>query len=243
MAEYGFQAVNDYSTITISSTYKVMVFSERGMVRITSSYTDRGGQGQATFIRPIYTQEAPQLFVRVQSASHGALGLAVTLLGGPGNWTGFQLDSAATGAAPLQDFTLEYVSCKFADAVQNSGYGLNIWDANGIPVFNARDKIVRYSKFATSWSMAVDTSISRVFVPNVSIETDDFICVSAMDRGVNWFTDNAQFAGFNIWANWAPYLTLYCQRITALGYWYWQSMNETQFAVPVCKFPAARYTN
>lgn len=243
MAEYGFQAVNDYSTVTISSTLKVMVFSERGTIRITSSYTDRGGQGQAAFIRPIRTQEAPQIFLRVQSATHASLGLACTILGGPGNWTGFIIDTAATGSAPLQNFVLEFVSCKFCDAVQGTGYGIDILDAGGFPVFSAQDKIVRFNKFATVWTMVLDAATQRIFTPNVTIDADDFICVSAMDRGVNWFTDNSEFAGFNVWANWAPNLTLYCQRITALGYWYWQGMNGTQFTVPICKFPADRYTN
>ncbi|WP_367604055.1 hypothetical protein AB1N69_10920 [Pseudomonas asiatica] len=243
MAEYGFQAVNDYGSVTISSTYKLMVFSERGLVTITSSYIDRGGQGQASFAKPILTQEAPQIFVRVQSASHGSLGLYCTILGAPGNWTGVRIDTAATGSSPLQNFVLEFVVCKFTDAVQNSGYGMNIWDENGFPVFSASDKVVRYSKFAINWTMVTDASTVRTFAPDVSIDADDFICVSAMDRGVNWFTDNAQFAAFNVWANWAPNLYLYCQRVTAGGYWYWQGMNNTQFAVPVCKFPSDRYAN
>lgn len=243
MSDYGFEAVNDYGSVTVSSTYKVMVFSERGTVRVTSEYTDRGGAGQATFLRPILTQEAPQLFVRVQNASHSALGLYATILGGPGNWTGFLLNSAASGGSSLQDFTLEYVSCKFTDAIQNSGYGMSIWDANGQPVFTTADKPVRYNKFAINWTMIVDTAAQRIFSPNVPIAADEFICVSAMDRGVNWFTDNSQFAAFNIWSNWAPNLTLYCQRITALGYWYWQGLNDTTFTVPICKFPADRYQN
>lgn len=243
MAEYGFRAVNDYSTVTISSTYKILVFSERGTVRITSAYIDRGGVGEAVFTRPITTQEAPQLFVRVQSASHASLGVTATLLGGPGNWTGFRIDSAATGASPLQNFVLEYVSCKFADSLQSTGYGMNIRDANGVPVFSARDKVVRYNKFATVWTLATDTQTVRIWTPNITIDADDFICVSAMDRGVNWFAENSQYAAFNIWAGSKANLTLYVQRILALGYWYWQGSNNTQFTVPVCKFPADRYNN
>ncbi|HKS12750.1 MAG TPA: hypothetical protein VJS90_06885 [Pseudomonas sp.] len=243
MAEYGFRAVNDSGTVTISSVYKALVFSERGTIRVTSSYTDRGGVGQTSFIRPITTQEAPQLFVRVQSASHASLGVAATLLGGPGNWTGIRIDSAATGSSPLQNFVLEYVSCKFADNLQVSGYGMNIRDASGLPVFSAKDKVVRYNKFATVWTLAQDVSTVRIWTPNVTIDADDFICVSAMDRGVNWFAENSQFAGFNIWSASKANLTLYVQRITALGFWYWQGSNNTQFTVPVCKFPIDRYFN
>lgn len=243
MSEYGFQAVNNLNSITISSAYKVMVFSERGTVLITSAYTDRGGTGSANFLRPIATQEPPQLFVKVKSASHPSLGLYATLLGSPGNWTGFTLNSAASGGGDLQNFVIEYVSCKFTDKVQDSGYGMNIWDENGNPVFSSQDKVVRYNKFATVWTPFVDSSSYSVYVPNVTIAVDEFICVSAMDRGVIWFTDAAQFAAFNIWAGWAPSLTLYAQKTTALGFWYWQGTNNTQFTVPVCTFPVGRYDN
>ncbi|PWY38978.1 hypothetical protein [Pseudomonas sp. RW405] len=243
MAEYGFKAVNDFGSVTISSVYKVLVFSERGTYQVTSQYTDRGGEGAVTFLKPITTHEAPQVFVKVQSASHANLGIYISMTGSPGYWTGFRTFSAAPGSSPLQNFILEYVACKFADSVQATGYGMNIWDANGVPVFSAQDKVVRYSKFATSWNMVTNDSTYRVFVPNVVIDSDDFICVSAFDRGLNWATDNSQFSAFNIWLNWAPNLNTYVQRITALGYWYWQGTNDTSFTVPICKFPSDRYTN
>lgn len=243
MDEYGFRAVNDFGSVTISSVYKVLVFSERGAYQVTSQYIDRGGEGAVSFTKAITTQEAPQVFVRVQSASHATLGIYISMVGSAGNWTGFRTFSAAPGASPLQNFTLEYVACKFADSVQASGYGMNIYDSNGRPVFSAQDKIVRYSKFATNWTMVTDQSNYRVFTPNIDLDWDDFICVSAFDRGLNWATANSQFSAFNIWLNWAPNLNTYVQRITSLGYWYWQGTNGTNFTVPVCKFPADRYTN
>ena len=243
MAEYGFRAINDFGSVTISSAYKVLVFSERGTYQVNSQYTDRGGEGSVSFSKTITTIEAPQVFVRVAAASHANLGVYVSMVGSPGNWTGFRTFSAAPGSSPLQNFTLEYVACKFADSVQATGYGMNIRDANGVPVFSAQDKVVRYSKFATSWTMVTNADDYRVFTPNVTIEADDFICVSAFDRGLNWATGNSQFSAFNIWLNWAPNLNTYVQRITALGYWYWQGTNDTNFTVPVCKFPASRYTN
>ncbi|WP_422421420.1 hypothetical protein [Pseudomonas sp. GZD-222] len=243
MDEYGFQAVNGQSSVTISSVFKLLVFSERGTIRITSKYIDSSGQGRAYFATPIRTQEPPQIFVKMRSASHHTLGVYVTVVGSPGNWTGFQLDSGANGINPLQDHTLDYVVCQFSDDVQVGGYGMNIWDQHGVPLFTSKDKIVKYGKFANSWVMTSDTTDFRSFSPNVTIDEDDYICISAMDRGVNWFTDNAKYAYFNIWTGWAPNLRLVCQRITALGYWYWQGTNNTQFTVAICKFPFSRYTN
>ncbi|UBM27197.1 hypothetical protein K8374_09665 [Pseudomonas sp. p1(2021b)] len=243
MAEYGFSAINDFASVTISSVYKVLVFSERGTYQVTSRYTDRGGEGAVTFEKPIATKEAPQVFVRVQSASHATLGIYISMVGSPGHWTGFRTFSAAPGSSPLQNFTLEYVACKFADTFQATGYGMDISDSSGLPVFSAKDKIVRYSKFAKNWAMVVNSDSYRVFSPDISVDVDDFICVSSFDRGLSWAIDNSQFSAFNIWLNWAPNLNSYVQRITSGGYWYWQGTNNTNFTVPVCKFPISRYSN
>lgn len=46
MADYGFSALNDSSSVIVSNKYKVMVFSERGQFSITSRYSDREGRVQ-----------------------------------------------------------------------------------------------------------------------------------------------------------------------------------------------------
>ncbi|MNO65279.1 hypothetical protein D3C76_560270 [compost metagenome] len=243
MSSYGFSAKNNYGSVTITSERKVLVFSERGTLNITSRYTDRGGYGEVVFIKPIRTQEPPQVFIRHVSGLHPSLGLSATMKGGPGAWTGFSLDSAASGGKTLQNFLIEYVACKFSDTAETSGYGMNIRDASGQIAFSTKDKPVRYGKFATSWEQTYFGMYQFIFTPNVTIEDDDFICISAIDRGVNWFAQKAEFAGMNILSGGRPNMNIYCQVMTQGGDWYYDGTAGTTLGVAVCKFPESRYYN
>ncbi|WP_439851163.1 hypothetical protein ACTACG_07440 [Pseudomonas syringae] len=241
MSEYGFSALNDNNSVIISSKYKVMVFSERGQLSIKSQATNKEGRGTVVFARPIQTQEPPQIFVRHVSGSHSILSVYTTMSGGPANWTGFLITSAVRSGSTLQNYSVEYVSCKFSDQPSPEIYGMNIKDENSRIVFSSADKIVRYSKLAKNWTVqkgdVVDTYSS-----NLSIESDDFICVSSMDRGVMWFADGVQYAGLTILDNSLPVLKITAQ-VAGGGYWYWQGVNGTSFGIPVCKFPIDRYYN
>lgn len=62
MDDYGFVVENDYGSVSISSVYKVLVFSERGQFRIQLRFTDKPGKGQFNFAKPILTVEPPQIF-------------------------------------------------------------------------------------------------------------------------------------------------------------------------------------
>ncbi|KAA3544262.1 hypothetical protein NLO85_28005 [Pseudomonas savastanoi] len=241
MADYGFSALNDSSSVIISNKYKVMVFSERGQFSITSQYSDKEGHGTVVFVRPILTQEPPQIFVRHISGSHASLGVYTTMSGGPGNWTGFLITSAVRAGNILQNYSMEYVSCKFADQPSREVYGMNIKDENRQMVFSSADKIVSYSKFAKNWTVEKG-SVVDIYSSNLAIDADDFICVSSMDRGVMWFADGVQFAGLTLLENSLPVLRINAQ-IAGGGYWYYQGVNGTCFGIPVCKFPVSRYYN
>ncbi|MDC3735397.1 hypothetical protein KDL27_06340 [Pseudomonas syringae pv. syringae] len=241
MVDYGFSAVNGSSSVIISSKYKVLVFSERGQFSITSQYTDKEGFGSVVFTRPVLTQEPPQIFVRHISGSHPSLGVYTTMSGSPGNWTGFLVTSAVRPGGTLQNYSMEFVSCKFADQPSSQVYGMNIRDEGGRIVFSSSDKIVRYSKFAKGWTLQKGDLVD-IYNSNLTIDADDFVCISSIDRGVMWFADGVQFAGLTLLANGVPVLQINAQ-IAGGGYWYYQGVNETSFAIPVCKFPVSRYYN
>lgn len=158
MPKYGLAVVNNYGSLVIDNDHKVMVFSERGSFRIESRYSDREGYGSVVFLKPIYTSEPPQVFLRHVSGVHSSLGVYITLLGGPGRWTGFAVTSAVRGGA-LQNYLMEFVVCKFADQPSAQPFGLNLFDAAGRPVFSSDDRVVRYHKFAKNWEKVVGAQV------------------------------------------------------------------------------------
>lgn len=241
MADYGLSVSNSYGTTLINSQYKVLVFSERGTFQITSKYTDREGQGAVTFVKPILTQEPPHIFLRYVSGVHNDLGVYTTVIGGPGNWTGFRVTSGVRGGSSVQNYQVEYVSCKYSDQRSLTRYGMELWDATGAIVFTASDRVVRYSKFTKVWTLTGGTRVT-IYNSNLTIDNDDFVCVSSLDRGVMWFADGAGFVGINLMTDGVRTLNISAQ-FSSGGYWYYQGVNNQNFCIPVCKFPADKYYN
>lgn len=240
MADYGLSVNNDYGSTVISSDYKIMVFSERGTFNITSRFSDAEGNGSVTFNKPITTQEPPQVFVRFVSGVHTDLSLYTGLYGGPGNWTGFIVVSAAQGGSNLQNYNLEYVSCMYSNLRSKSGYGLELFDYQGNPIYSSSDNVVRFSKFSRSWTLIQGNQVDY-YDSGLTIDNDDFISISSLDRGVSWFTGHSHFAGLNLLSGGVRKLRINNNIIP--GDWYYQGTNNTCLAIPVCKFPPARYFN
>lgn len=240
MSDFGLSVTNDYGSIIISSGYKIMVFSERGTFNITSQYTNKEGQGSVSFTKTIRTQEPPQVFVRFVSGVHDDLAIFTILSGGPGSWTGFRVVSAVRGNPNLQNYTLEYVSCMYSNLKSTSDYGLELFDYQGNTIYTSSDNVVRFSKFSKNWTLTQGNQVDY-YDSGISIDADDFISISSIDRGVGWFTGHANYAGLTLLASGVRMLRI-VNNIVA-GAWYYQGTNNTCLAIPVCKFPAARYFN
>jgi hypothetical protein len=241
MAEYGLSVTNNSGSIVISSNYRVLVYSERGTFKITSQNTDREGFGQVVFLRPVLTQEPPQVFLRYASGVHNTLGIFTVLQGGPGNWTGFYVTSAVRGNPSLQNYDIEYVSCMYSDRPNASRYGLELRDGAGSIVYASSDRVVKYSKFSKSWTWTQGSSVDY-YDSNLTIDADDFVAVTSIDRGVSWFTGGASYAGMTLMQNGVRMLRI-IRNIPGGGLWFNQGTNGTCLAIPVCKFPIARYYN
>lgn len=239
MADYGLSVTNNGGSVIISNSYKIMVFSERGSFRITSPFTDKQGQGSYVFAKPITTQEPPQIFFGNLSGLHPRVSVYLTLLGGPGNWTGFVAYSAIAGGNQLQNTYVEFVACKYSNAPNPNQFGMNLWDANGNIIYNSEDRVVRYSKFGKNWRFVTGQTVFTYY-SDLPMDADDFVCVSAFDRGVTWFI-GFNFAGMTILDNWAPALNI-AVNVPGGGNAYPYGAN-TSFCIPVCKFPADRYHN
>ena len=238
---YGLSVTNNSGSVVISSEYKVMVFSERGQYRVTSRYTDQPGGGSVVFTKPITTNEAPQVFSRHISGVHPSMSVYITLTGGPGNWTGFNLTSATLGGSTVQNFLMEYVACKFSNMKSSQDYGLQINDYLGNPIFSAADRVVRYGKYTKKWTFTNGTNVI-FYNSNLTIDANDFICLSSFDRGVSWVIDRNAFAGLRVLEGGVQVLRMNINT-RDLGNWYYQQEAPTNFAIPVCKFPVERYYN
>jgi hypothetical protein len=241
MDEYGLSVTNNSGSVLISNDYRMLVFSERGNFNITSRYTDREGAGSVVFARPIQTSEAPQIFLRHVRGVHSSLGVYITLAGGPGNWTGFAVTSAVRNGSSLQDYDMEFVACKYSNQTSKDMYGLELYDGAAQPIFASDDRVVTYSKFAKNWTRAQGSTV-YVFTSDLSIDGDDFVSVSSIDRGVMWFAGGAGFVGMTLLENNLPVLKI-TATVSGGGYWYYQGVNGTNFCIPVCKFPLTRYYN
>lgn len=245
--DYGLSVTNDYGSVIISSSYKVLVFSERGLFQITSRYSDREGAGEVTFAKPVLTQEPPQVFVRHIKGKHNGLAVYTTLRGSAGNWTGFKVTSAAAGG-DLQNHSMEYVTCKYSDKSSTDVYGLEVYDEQVKLAFTSSDRVVKYNKFTRNWRWQQfgGRSPLQVFHSDLAIDADDFISISSIDRGVSWYMDGVDYAGLRLLDGGKPVLAMTINAEVDQnqygGYWY-QGTNGTSFSIPVCKFPIEKYYN
>lgn len=242
---YGLSATNNGGSVVISSDYKTLVFSERGNFQILSRYSDGEGYGTVTFVKPIQTQEPPQIFVRCIAASHNNLSFYTRVLGGPGNWTGFSVVRAALGGGVVQNFNLEYVACKYSDKKSVDEYGLEIYDAQERVVYTSSDRVVRYGKFTKSWTYVppqVAYGRVAVFNSNLPLAHDDFISISSVDRGNSWFMGSVDYAGLRIREGGAPVIKILIN-LNRTDINLHQGTAGSAFSIPVCKFPVERYYN
>lgn len=238
---YGLSVTNDKGSVIISSEYKVMVFSERGQYRITSRHTDAVGTATVVFSTSITTTEPPQVFTRYVSGLHPSMSVYISLTGGPGNWTGFNLISAALGGRVTQNFLMDYVVCKFSNKNNPQPYGLQINDYQGNPVYSSSDRVVRYNKYAKNWTFTNGTTVI-FYNSDVTVENDEFICLSSFDRGVTWYIGRSAFAGLRILEGGRQVLRMNINKLDR-GSWWYQQDQPTKFVIPVCKFPIERYYN
>lgn len=242
--DYGFLARNNSGSVTISTASKALVFSERGNFSITSRYNNREGFGQVSFSKVITTQEPPQVFARCVTASHPTLSFYTRMLGGPGNWTGVAVTSPVMGGA-LQNFSVEYVACKFSDRKSSSNFGMEIYDEVGSVTYTSSDRVVKYSKFSKKWVYTppqVAYGVVGIFSSDVKVDADDYISISSIDRGNSWFMGRVDYAGIRIRDASAPALKILIN-LNRTDISLHQGSSQSFFSIPVCKFPIDRYYN
>ncbi|MDH2244909.1 hypothetical protein N5J76_02875 [Pseudomonas sp. GD03855] len=245
MNDYGFEATNNSGTVTISGATRLLVFSERGTVRTTSSNSDRPGYGAVTLAKPIKTTATPEIFVRVATHNRTAVSIYFTFIGQPGNWTGFKITVAAGATNNLIDHTFEYVACKYSDSPGSEDYGLELYNADGSGevIFNSTDSPVIFSRFSKRWQwQSISTSSVDIYASGITIDADDFIGVSGFDRGLVFF-GNAEYAGLRLISSNARVLQITVNKRVNEQHQDPLIGRAFNFCAPICKFPASIYHN
>lgn len=240
---FGLDVLNNANSTLISSNSRPMIFSERGFVSVTnSSVVDRPAYGSVVFSIPVLTQAPPCVFIRLDSSRHSSLSLYVIMTGVPFNWTGFIIVASAQGGGVLPLYVLEYVVTKNFDLGEATGYGLMLYNEYGVPIFRHDRKLVKYSKFTKKWTLTqtVPGYTFFTFSSNLTIDADDFIDVSSINRGiVHQAVVNKMFTSLSIYEGSQRVLKLQTQ--SAAGASNPQNIPAMNFCIPVCKFPSSVY--
>lgn len=245
MDDFGFEAVNDGGTVTVSSNTRLLVFSERGTVRISSAYSDKPGYGSVTLQKPIRTMTTPEIFVRVQSHNRDIVSVYFTFIGGPGNWTGFKITAAAGSTNNLIDHTFEFVACKYSDSPSAETYGMEFYsaDGSGDVLFNSTDKPVIFDRFTKLWQYAWSGSSSiDIYKTGITMAVDDFVSVSGFDRGLVFFGD-ADYAGLRLISGNARVIEMTVNHHPTPQFQDPIMGTAFNYCAPICKFPASIYHN
>ena len=145
---YGLQVVNDSGAISLDSEYaRLCVFHE-------SSYT----AGVAISFSPVIdTQEPPLVFIRPQS-NGSIIQLGVLINGSPGSWTGCTVGSGQQHSGSI------FVAAFLSKPV--SSYGLRMWSADGVQIFDSGKKAAVFTRVAQNWSYTNSTQDVQGYITN-----------------------------------------------------------------------------
>ncbi|WP_152987217.1 hypothetical protein [Pseudomonas sp. TTU2014-080ASC] len=242
---FGFQALNDNSSVTISDQYPVLVYSQRGQIVVqNTSVVDREAVGVAMFATPIQQTAPPRLFLRFNSGRHDSCVIYLDMIGSAGNWTGFRVRSGAIGGNTLPRHVFDYVACRYSTPTAPTGYGIAVYNASGVPVYKSSDRVVKYTKFTKAWYRNGNGGMFLNLYPSgITIEDDDYIDTSPFNRGnAHMRIDDLQFTSMRMLSGGQRTLALVSQcsiSISALGGP--QEVGSTYFCLPICKFPISQY--
>lgn len=246
---FGFEALNNSDSITLSSDYPVLVYSHRGQIVVeNTSVVDRPAVGSVGFPSPIQQPTPPKIFIRFNSGRHNSCNIYLVMNGSPNNWTGFTVYAGAIGGGTLPRHVLDYVVCKLTDQNQpTSPFGMVIYDADGNQTYKSEDRLVKYNKFTMAWSYVwiegSFSSFSNLRPVGITIENDDYIELSSMNRSNAHLgiSDSAgMYLSVQILSGGVRQLVL-VRQYSSLAIVRPQEVGNTFFCIPICKFPLSNY--
>ena len=142
---YGLQFTNNSNVVTLDSEYARLSVIATGRFSPNAD----GGLGSLTaFPVAVTSQEPPLVFVRPDTVG-GIAGLCkMSLVGGPGNWTGFYVRAYNAITAPPNG--RYFVAAFLAQPVAQ--YGLAMWDSAGKLLFNSGTPAALFTRAFQNWT-------------------------------------------------------------------------------------------
>ncbi len=176
---FGITISNDNNFVQIDSDTPRLCAIHNG------NYSAGSNVSVVTFPSPITTPEPPCIFIRNDPSRNDDLYDALTISGGPGNWTGFQIRANNVNMRP----TGKWFAAVFASVAQSS-YGLRIWDGGGGIVYDSGAAPVVVTKSNSSWTfmgvVQFPTLGSAYYYANALVAplaTDEYFMINPFARG------------------------------------------------------------
>lgn len=138
---YGLTVLNDSQYVQISSE------SPRLCKLYDGAYAGQSYFG-VTFPAPINTPEPPCIFIRPNNGAT-VLHMGIVITGSPGQWTGFYIRLSNTNSVA----TGTWFAAVFRATISSS-YGMKLWDAQGIEIYDTASPAVIVSSGSHNWVYA-----------------------------------------------------------------------------------------
>lgn len=163
---YGMEFRNGSDVVTLDSEYSRLSILQKGRY-----------SGGATFSPAITTQEPPLVFVRPDATSTFSY---VTILGTPGNWTGFSFLVDGAGSFFVAAFQARAVA----------SYGFRVWGPSANLLIDSGTPCAQFTRTITDWTYLGSSSTGQgttksSWTATSPLNTGDYMLVNniGMDVG------------------------------------------------------------
>ena len=192
---FGLSVVNDGSYVQIDSEQPRLCALYSGTYQASGS-----SSVSVSFPSAITTPEPPCVFIQNSSARPNELYTSMTINGGPGAWTGFSITSLNIDFRPAG----KWFAAVFA-SISKADYGLRMWDANGVLIFDSGAAPVIFTRANNSWAyqgmVVLNGTAQAYYWANGSVaplQSDEYFMINPFSRGIlqnhlNWLDSAVRF--------------------------------------------------
>ena len=142
---FGLKFVNNQNTVTLDSEFARLCVISSG--RYLPNH-DHGLGAVSMFPRAVTSQEPPLVFIRPDTVAGIGSACQMYLIGGPGNWTGFNI--RAHNVHHAQPHGRYFVAAFLAQPAAQ--FGMRLWDASSRLVFDSDTPSALFTRSFSTWA-------------------------------------------------------------------------------------------